>query len=306
VLLPTASNHDVMLFEDVEAGRWIDCTPRAPGNLLPPPEPFVGRNKEVYDAVCFASNSRLSMITGLPGSGKSAVASAAGNILHTREDFSRGVFWVDVSNCKKVADLESCISEVLLSKSGKLSLSDVVCNGKALIILDGCEHLMLEGSSNAPFRRFLREFLLRFDTVSLLLTARRGLSHVQGVGFRVLQIEPLSQRDSASLLLQLTNPKRLSALHLNAEVVHTWEEALAAVMRLTLVQQQLRGNPHLIELCASLLNEMTATTLELALQKASPFDFYKTLSPELYDALVAATNLNKLASMEVAAAAAVS
>src|SRR5689334_11272570 len=105
---------------------------------------FVGRDRELEDLARLLLSARLLTLTGAGGSGKTRLAEELA--LRCGDNFER-VGWVDltpIGDASLVAQLIATSLQVP-SRAGTTPLQALVgslCDARALIVLDNCEHLV--------------------------------------------------------------------------------------------------------------------------------------------------------------------
>jgi len=129
LLLPRDGDHDVHIFNNLEAGELVDDTATTPVNNLPPAVPmFVGRAIDMRHIIhqLMDSGVRLLVLTGNSGIGKSATALMVARYFCDRRMFRGGIFYIDVKKLNAECDtlssmllkvFEEC--DVMASGGGK-------------------------------------------------------------------------------------------------------------------------------------------------------------------------------------------
>jgi predicted ATPase len=134
-------------------------------NLPVPLTPFIGREREVAEAVALLARDavRLVTLTGAGGSGKTRLAlQVAGAASDGYED---GVWWVPLAAVSDVADVMPAIAAALGGGSGA---AEVIGNRRLLLLLDNFEQVVAAASEVAR----LLETCTRLD---VLVTSRERL-----------------------------------------------------------------------------------------------------------------------------------
>lgn len=153
-------------------------------NLPPPLSRMIGRDDAVRDIRTVLKSQRLTSILGTGGIGKTTVALAVGHAALV--DFTGQVFFVDLSGVK---DKEQVIGAVATAigldprfVDPEEALIRSLSRRKALIILDGCEHLIETTAEIADW------IFHRAPGISMLATSREAL---QIAGEHVFRLRPL-------------------------------------------------------------------------------------------------------------------
>ena len=118
---------------------------------------FVGRDRELsalrtrLSAVSATSNSRLTTLVGLGGSGKTRLAVEVATRLldepHGRARFPDGLWWVDLATVTDPARVPQTLAaaaglESFARQSSVGTLARTLRSRRALVVLDNCEHLL--------------------------------------------------------------------------------------------------------------------------------------------------------------------
>ncbi|KXX60442.1 ATP-binding protein [Rhodococcus sp. LB1] len=160
-------------------------TARARGNLPAEVTSFVGRRRELAEAVKLMWSARLVTLTGPGGVGKSRMARQIA--AETQRSFSDGVWLVELADLANGEMAPSVIGSALgLFHTTTSPVTDLVehFQGKQLLlIVDNCEHII------EPVAALLSKLLMAAPTLRVLATSRQVL----GVeGEVVLPVPPLS------------------------------------------------------------------------------------------------------------------
>ncbi|MDQ3222357.1 MAG: adenylate/guanylate cyclase domain-containing protein, partial [Gemmatimonadota bacterium] len=238
-----------------------------PNNLPLQPTPFVGREEQVARVVSVLRREdvRLLTITGPGGVGKSRVAlQTAADVL---EDFSDGVWFVDLSPLDDPALVPSAIGDVLGVREEGSALVDRLShalNGKhLLLLLDNFERVVDAASVVA-------DLLARAPGVKVLSTSRTPL-HAYGEREFPLSpfpmpdlahlptVEALSQYEAVRLFIE-----RAQAVRPDFVVTTTNAPAVAEICH------RLDGLPLAIELAAAFVKMLPPPALLKRLEQRLP------------------------------------
>jgi predicted ATPase/class 3 adenylate cyclase len=142
----------------------------APGNLLTPPTPIIGRERELDDVVRLLSpdSVRLVTITGPGGAGKTRLALEVG--LKLLNQFPHGVYFVDMAPLTDPGLVPTTIAHTLGLREGGGrppfdSLKEYLAGKQLLLILDNLEQII----AAAPFAA---QLLAAASRVQMLATSR--------------------------------------------------------------------------------------------------------------------------------------
>ncbi|WP_245646968.1 ATP-binding protein [Microtetraspora niveoalba] len=167
----------------------------APGNLPAEATSFVGRHEEMATGIRLLRDSRLVTLTGVGGVGKTRLAIRLGHEL--AGSFPEGVWLIDLSAVRD-PDLVAETVARTLGMAGRTTSSPVaelgayLSNGRALLILDTCEHLI--GSCAALAESLLREV----PQLRVLATSREPLGLP---GEQIFTVNPMSD-DAVTLFAE--------------------------------------------------------------------------------------------------------
>jgi predicted ATPase/class 3 adenylate cyclase len=144
-----------------------------PNNLPQQLTSFVGRAETIVQIKTLLNDSRLVMLTGTGGAGKTRCAIQSG--AEILERFPDGVWMVDLAPISNPALVTTTIAKVLgVREAPNQDLLVTLCNHlerrELLLILDNCEHLLDEA------RRVAAALLRGCAGVRLLVTSREPLS----------------------------------------------------------------------------------------------------------------------------------
>jgi predicted ATPase len=142
------------------------------GNLPHPVSTFIGRDKELVDAVRILSSARLLTLTGPGGVGKTRLALKLAAV--ARDDYPDGAWLVELAPLGDPALVPEALAASLgVREERGLPAAEAVqrhlANQRVLIVLDNCEHLVTVCAS-------LATALLRYcPDVTILATSREAL-----------------------------------------------------------------------------------------------------------------------------------
>ncbi|HKP15760.1 MAG TPA: BTAD domain-containing putative transcriptional regulator [Gemmatimonadaceae bacterium] len=156
---------------------------------------FVGRERELEDLAGLVRSARLLTLTGAGGSGKTRLAE---ELAHRCGDSFDRVGWVDlapIGDARLVAQLIATTLHVP-SRAGTTPLQALVgslCDARALIILDNCEHLV-DASAE------IVDALLRScPRITILATSREALGVASETAWLV---PPLASAEAIQLFVE--------------------------------------------------------------------------------------------------------
>jgi predicted ATPase/transcriptional regulator with XRE-family HTH domain len=156
-------------------GPWRAATPSTRSNLPASTTSFVGRQKEIDEIKQHLGTSRLVVLTGPGGTGKTRLALQVANDL--RGAYRDGVWWVELAPLRDPSLVGDAIAQALkLSASSEAPLVELLkrrlANMNTLLLLDNFEHLL-------PAAPLVGELLASAPQSSVLATSRERL-HVYG------------------------------------------------------------------------------------------------------------------------------
>ncbi len=161
--------------ETTELAPWRAATPSTPSNLPATTTSFVGRQKEIAEIKQHLGTSRLVVLTGPGGTGKTRLAlQVAGEL---RSSYRDGVYWVELAPLRDPGLVGDAIAQALkLSASSETPLVELLkrrlAHMNALLLLDNFEHLL-------PAAPLVGELLSAASQIWVLATSRERL-HVYG------------------------------------------------------------------------------------------------------------------------------
>jgi len=221
---------------------------QAPNNLPTERNKFIGRTKELAECAELLSSTRLVVMTGLGGSGKTRLAiKLAENLLH---QFSDGTLFVDlapVTDGSRV--LWTVAQSVGVREEPDKNLNDLLSahlsKKKMLVVLDNCEHLL------SACAVLVDQLLNTAPRLRIIATSREALG-VQGE--RIFAVKSLSVPDANSEL-EMSSVESADAVKLfvdRAQIAHNGfaltKGNVAAVVEIC---RRLDGIPLAIELAAA-------------------------------------------------------
>ncbi|MBW6474775.1 MAG: tetratricopeptide repeat protein [Anaerolineaceae bacterium] len=234
------------------------------GQALPPSIPvvddeipqlassFVGRHGELQDICHRLSNpkNRLISLVGRGGTGKTRLAVEVGHRM--RGLYAHGVFFIPLRDLISVDGLDRLMEERLkCSFPGTISLHrqlmDFLCEKQCLLILDGCEHHLLQSA----IRKIVSEVLSIAPDVKILATSRERLKlpeeHVYPLAGLSCQVEMLTVGGAVGSSSEALTLFEARARQINHQFALT-ETSLPMVEQLCF---KVEGHPLSIELIAS-------------------------------------------------------
>lgn len=233
----------------------VDLSPVAPGawanNFPDPLTSFVGRAWERDQVQGVLASTRLLVLTGAGGAGKTRLALAVARA--SAASFPGGAWWVELAPVRSPAGVEEALADVLglLPLPGRTPTQAVVqrlAGERVLVVLDNCEHV-LEAAAD------LVEVLLRgCPQVTVLATSRIPLGVPGESDWRVPSLS-LPSIDSPDVVVG-ADATRLF-VERAAKVRPDFalrSENLTAVARIC---RELDGLPLAIELAAARVRVMT-------------------------------------------------
>ncbi len=228
----------------------VPAPPREPPNNIPrPPNETVGRYDEIHQLSSMLKGVRLVMIVGGGGCGKSRIAIEVAQ--EVRLGFPDGVWYVDLAELSEKADKENLVPARIGSVAGipqqpsrppLEALVDRFSQGKHLLIMDNCEHLV------TSCRKLLAELLERCAELHVLGTSRTVLALAEE------RVYPLATLETPELGMELSDIVANESVQLfkaRARVGFEITEANASVI--AELCRHLDGIPLAIEVAAARL-----------------------------------------------------
>lgn len=227
------------------------------GNLPAAQATFIGRQQERQKVIEALQNSRLVTVTGPGGIGKTSLAlNAASEVLTAYPD---GVWLIEVSRLSDPALLADTIARQLhiTASPGESTLETLTARlsrAMALIILDGCEHMVPEVAHLAD------HILQRTTSIRVLVTSREWLSMR---GERLVAVEPLPvPPDKAHNASQVSRHDAVTLFVDRAQsVLPGFELDDASAPLVAEICRRLDGIPLAIELAAARLSMLSLSQL---------------------------------------------
>jgi predicted ATPase/DNA-binding winged helix-turn-helix (wHTH) protein len=243
--VPSAILEADALAEEAPATR-VAKPPRLRSAFPRPLDRAIGREQCAAELGRIVTEGRLTTVVGAAGSGKTTLAILVADGIET---FEGSKFFVDLS----VVDREDRVAEAMASAVGYMpseadvlqGLIEVLAEGRSLIVLDNCEHVIAEVAAlclkivqetrNVFFLNTSREALRVRDEFVYLLRPLAFPAHIEGLTLQEAMTWPAIQ-------LFMERAKEGGVIGaLSDEEVRT----VAALCR------RLDGNPHAIGLVAS-------------------------------------------------------
>ncbi len=211
---------------------------------------FVGRKRELVQLQRSLDEHRLVTLTGTAGCGKTRLALRI--VAERVARYPLGAWFVDLAPLKDEMLVAPAIASALgLREKAGQSVMDTVAarlaGGRALLVLDNCEHLV------AACARLADELLRRCPQLSLLATTREALD-VDGECVLYVPALPLPDRERVTSLARLATN---DAVHLFLDRAHAarpdFELTNENAPFVIAICRSLDGIPLAIELAASRL-----------------------------------------------------
>ncbi|WP_237708389.1 protein kinase domain-containing protein [Mycobacterium marinum] len=233
---------------------WHVSARQTRGNLPAKLAGFVGRQAELAELGALISTSRLVTLTGVGGVGKTslAVQAAGEHVSH----FHDGVWLVDIGELSDGALLAGLAARMLgIRDQGARPLTEVLTDAlaerDALVIFDGCEHVIDHAA------QLIDTLLQGCPQLHILATSRELL----GIGGEaVLALSPLPYPDAASVSSR-SSVARYDAVALFVERARTARPGFTLTQRnaaaVARICERLDGLPLAIELAAARLRAMS-------------------------------------------------
>ena len=212
---------------------------------------FFGRVEGTSSVGEAMQKDRLVTLAGPAGVGKSSLAIETASRI--ADSFSDGVWLVDVSRVGDEVLIASAVAKQLnITESGPHDLADLVVmrllRASILLILDGCEHLVVEVG------RFVEKLLSSTSQVRILVTTRQPLAID---GEQLIRVAPLSVPPSAVTGVDVLERfdsvalfvDRARAVQPSFELTDKVAQSVAEICR------HLDGLPLAIELAAAQMSE---------------------------------------------------
>jgi len=218
-----------------------------PNNLPVQLTSFVGREDVIDNIKSLLKQTHLLTLIGFGGTGKTRLAMQVGADLI--DEFSHGVFIAELSPFSEPSLISQALINIFgleeeLGKSQEESLTGYLKDKQMLIILDNCEHMIIESAAFA-------EMLLRnCPLLKIIATSREALMCSGEQTFRVppLNVPDGSTQVSAEQLMEFESARLFveRAMSVNPDFSIDDESVIAV----TGICRQLEGIPLAIELAA--------------------------------------------------------
>jgi len=256
LLLPKDKNHDVKIFSSVTKGDLVDHTLLLPPHNLPSLSPqFVGRNQEMQTTIKFGrdARTRIVTITGKLGIGKAETATAVCRYMLQRKHFPDGMVMLDMVGSKSEWTIFSQIAQVMgLNVEVKNSIKD---NKTVLKSLEKRNILVIftridEALSRHPewrkgLARIIVSLLQTCPYIKLLTTSCVPVCNLLALPTQILErtvnLKPLNDKDTVSLLLKISRP--IQALELTSNDTLTSAQLLPLLHDHPIIKDICRGHP---------------------------------------------------------------
>ena len=145
---------------------------RVANNLPAQLTSFVGREEELAQVARLLAQARLLTLTGAGGCGKTRLAAHAA--ASVAESYPAGVWWVELASLGAGSAISTAVLEAIglrehRSRSDVDQLADHLGGGRALLVVDNCEHLL------EPVVALIEPLLSRSAELTVLATSREPL-----------------------------------------------------------------------------------------------------------------------------------
>ena len=159
---------------DFPALKSLDAHPH---NLPVQLTSFIGREEEIEEVNGLLTTARLVTLAGTGGCGKTRLAQEIG--ASVIEDYPGGVWFIGLATLSDPKMLRPHVADTF--KVGEDALYGFLQGKSVLLILDNCEHLLVDAAS-------LVQWLLSSPGVTVIATTREALNLA---GERMFQVPPL-------------------------------------------------------------------------------------------------------------------
>jgi predicted ATPase/class 3 adenylate cyclase len=247
--------------------RWLPIA-RIPNNLPQQLSSFVGRERELHEVKALLGRTRLLMLLGMGGLGKTRLSlQVGGEVMH---QFPDGVWFLDLAPIRDGALVIGEAAQVLgVREEPGHALLETVCahlkSLRMLLIVDNCEHLVQASAQ-------LCHAILRAAPGVRILASSREALHIPGEqAYPVLPL-PVPQRDDGLQALSRSTAVRLfmdrARLHKPSFALN--EREAPAIAELV---ARLEGIPLAIEIAAARVRSLSIADINARLK-----DRYKLLT----------------------------
>ena len=241
---------------------------RVANNLPAQLTSFIGREEELVQVARLLSSVRLLTLTGAGGCGKTRLAAHAGAAV--AESYPAGVWWVELAPLGQGSAVSTAVLSALglreqPSRTALDQLTDRFGDGRALLMIDNCEHLL------DPVAALLEPLLARASDLTVLATSREPLGVAGETTWRVPPLEvpagagpataeALTAFDAVALFVERARQARP-----NFSVTNDNAPAVAEICA------RLDGIPLAIELAAARVRMMSPDGIRAALDNRFRF-----------------------------------
>jgi predicted ATPase/class 3 adenylate cyclase len=247
--------------------RWMPIA-EIPNNLPQQITSFVGRERELAEVKALLGRSRLVMLLGMGGLGKTRLSlQAGGEVMHQYPD---GVWFLDLAPIRDEALVIGEAAQVLgVREEPGHDLLHTVCSHlkgrRVLLIVDNCEHLM------GPSARLCNAILRAAPGVRILASSREALRIPGEQSYPVFPL-PVPQRDDSVETLLRSTAVRLfmDRARLHKPAFALTEREAPAIAELV---ARLEGIPLALEIAAARVRSLSIADINARLK-----DRYKLLT----------------------------
>lgn len=250
-----------------------------PINNLPiPPNPFVGREKELSEIfnMLEEASCRLLTLLGPGGSGKTRLAVQVASITNTGSTFRDGVCFIALAPLTDPASLVGAMSEGLQisghvqGADDRQKLLDHLRGRQMLLVIDNFEHLLATESI-----QLLSEILEVAPLSKILVTSRERLNIKGEYIFRVEGLETPREESFLSKPLPDSVLSTFSALQLFEQCARRIDPAFKITgenyLPVAQICRDVQGMPLAIELAASWLEVFSPAEISMEVNRSLDF-----------------------------------
>jgi predicted ATPase/DNA-binding CsgD family transcriptional regulator len=227
-----------------------------------PPRPvtnFVGRQRQVREVIGLLRDVRLVTLTGAGGVGKTRLALRIAEELEFRpgeEPNGLDAWFVDLSGLDRLAPIGHVVAAALgirelPGRSPTESIAKHLCASSGVLVLDNCEHVVLEAA------RLIEELLERCSTLRILATSRESLR----LGGETIYMVPSLTHPESPVAPAIREVLEYEAIRLFSDRASSVlpgfkvvEQNMGSVIRIC---QRLDGIPLAVELAAARLRGLS-------------------------------------------------